>query len=119
MHAKYFQEPKGDTIWTTKKTKKSHEGVKPKSCPNYIKESIQHKIESKVHQVNKANVNEHKGSLKHTCSMTYLILRNRTKSQKEIAILPKRARFQQINQTLHSFYDGTLSTKKKRFVFQQ
>jgi hypothetical protein len=33
--------------------------------------------------------------------------------------LPKRARFQQTNQTLHTFYDGTQSTKKKRFVFQQ
>jgi hypothetical protein len=29
--------------------------------PNYIKESNQHKIESKVHQVNKAKANEHKG----------------------------------------------------------
>ena len=29
-------------------------------CPNYIKESNQHKIDSKVHQVNNAKANEHK-----------------------------------------------------------
>jgi hypothetical protein len=75
MHAKNFQEPKGDTIWTKHQ---EHQRVtrrceKPKSCPNYIKESIQHKIDSKVHQVNKANTNEHKESLKDTCPKTDLI----------------------------------------------
>jgi hypothetical protein len=34
----------------TRKTKKSHKGVKTKSFPNYIKESNQHKIDSKVQQ---------------------------------------------------------------------
>jgi hypothetical protein len=42
------------------KEEKSHKGVKNKSCPNYIKESNQHKIDSKVQQVNKAKANEHK-----------------------------------------------------------
>jgi hypothetical protein len=44
---------------------------------------------------------------------------NIEQNKKKIAILPRRARFQQTNQTLHSFYDGTLSNKNKRFVFQQ
>jgi hypothetical protein len=61
----------------TKKTKKSHKGVKTKSYPNYIKEFNQHKIDSKVQQVNKAKANEHKRYLKHTCSKTYLILREK------------------------------------------
>jgi hypothetical protein len=34
----------------TRNTKKSHKGVKTKSFPNYIKESNQHKIDSKVQQ---------------------------------------------------------------------
>jgi hypothetical protein len=45
-----------------KKTKKSHNGVKTKSCPNCIKESNQHKIDSRVQQVNKAKANEHKNN---------------------------------------------------------
>jgi hypothetical protein len=40
MHAKDFQEPKGDTIW--KKHHKKHEDTQKchmtKGCPNYIKE---------------------------------------------------------------------------------
>jgi hypothetical protein len=50
-----------------------------KSCPNYIKEANQHKIDSKVQQVSKAKGNEHKGKLKNTCSKPYLILRVRNK----------------------------------------
>jgi hypothetical protein len=46
----------------TKKYKKSHKGVKTKSFPNYIRESNQHKIGSKVQQVNKAKANEHKNN---------------------------------------------------------
>jgi hypothetical protein len=34
----------------TRKIKKLHKGVKTKSFPNYIKESNQHKIDSKVQQ---------------------------------------------------------------------
>jgi hypothetical protein len=32
---------------------------------------------------------------------------------------PKESKVPTTNQTLHTFYDGTLSTKKKRFIFQQ
>ena len=53
---------KGDTIWT-----KHQEGQAStqnceatKGCPNYIKESNQHKIDSKVQLVNQAKANEHK-----------------------------------------------------------
>jgi hypothetical protein len=68
--------------------------------------------------VNKANANEHKGSLKHTCPMNHLILRIKSKIKKRDSHSPKESKVQ-TNKTLHSFYDGTLSTKKKRFVFQQ
>ena len=47
MHAQYFQEPKEDTIWTKTPNKPRDNG-----CPNYIKESNQHKIDSKVQQMN-------------------------------------------------------------------
>ena len=51
MHAHDFQEPKGDIIWTKHQT---NQGGTPKcdttkGYPNYIKESSQHMIESKVH----------------------------------------------------------------------
>jgi hypothetical protein len=76
MHAQEFQEPK-DIIWT--KHQEDQEVTQRceeiKVVQNYIKESTQHKIDSKVHQVNKANTNEHKVSLKYTCPMTSLILR--------------------------------------------
>jgi hypothetical protein len=39
--------------------------VKTKSCPNYIKESNQQKIGSKVQQVNKSKANEHKITKRH------------------------------------------------------
>jgi hypothetical protein len=41
-------------------------------------------------------------------------LRKRAKSIKEIAILPKRARFQSNKPNSPLFYDGTLSTKNKK-----
>jgi hypothetical protein len=45
----------------TKKNKRAHKIVKQqKGWPNYIHESNQHKIDSKVHQVNNAKSNEHK-----------------------------------------------------------
>jgi hypothetical protein len=54
MHNTFKSQKKIQFEQNTKKTKKSHECVKTKSCPNYIKESNKHKIGSKVHQVNKA-----------------------------------------------------------------
>jgi hypothetical protein len=42
MHAQYFQEPKEDTIWT-----KTPNTPRDNGCPNYIKESNQHKIDYK------------------------------------------------------------------------
>jgi hypothetical protein len=63
MHAQDFQEPKGNTIWTKhqKEQASTQNCEAKKGCPNYIKESNQHKIDSKVHQVNKSKANEHKG----------------------------------------------------------
>ena len=43
MHAQYFQEPNEDIIWTRHAPNKSRDN----GCPNYIKESNQHKIDSK------------------------------------------------------------------------
>jgi hypothetical protein len=62
MHAQDFQEPKGDTIWTKNQEEQAstQNCEATKGCPNYIKESNQHKIDSKVHQVNNTNANEHK-----------------------------------------------------------
>jgi hypothetical protein len=54
---------KRDTIWTKFQVKQES----TQKCeatigyPNYIKESNQHKIDFKVHQVNKGKSNEHKG----------------------------------------------------------
>jgi hypothetical protein len=54
---------KRDTIWTKFQVKQEStqkcEAIK--GYPNYIKESNQHKIDFKVHQVNKSKANEHKG----------------------------------------------------------
>ena len=54
MHAQDFQEPKEDTIWTKHQIK--HDDTwkcdMSKDCPNHIKESNQHKIDSKVQQMN-------------------------------------------------------------------
>jgi hypothetical protein len=44
------------------------------------------------HQVNNANTNEHKGSLKYTCSMTYLILRY-NKIKKRDSHSPKERKY--------------------------
>jgi hypothetical protein len=53
---------KRDIIWTKFQVKQEStqkcEAIK--GYPNYIKESNQHKIDSKVHQVNKSKANEHK-----------------------------------------------------------
>jgi hypothetical protein len=66
------------------KTPRSHTKVwRTKVCPNYIKESTQHKIDSKVHQVNKANANEHKGSLKHTCPNDFSHFKNIEQNQEK------------------------------------
>jgi hypothetical protein len=85
---------KRDTIWT--KHQEDQEVTQRceelKVVQNYIKESTQHKIESKVHQVNKANANEHKGSLKYTCLMTYLILRIESKIKKTESHSPKETK---------------------------
>jgi hypothetical protein len=116
MHAKNFQEPKGDTIWTKHQEDQrvTRRCEKPKSCPNYIRESIQHKIDSKVHQVNKANTNEHKWTLKHTCPMTYLILRIESKIKKRDSHSPKESKVPTNKPNSPLFYDGTLSTKNKK-----
>jgi hypothetical protein len=42
--------------------------------------------------VNKANANEHKGSLKHTCPMTYLILKIYRKIKKRDSPSPKESK---------------------------
>jgi hypothetical protein len=49
MHAQDFQEPKGDTIWTIhqEEPEVTQRCEKTKSCPNYLKEANQHKIDSK------------------------------------------------------------------------
>jgi hypothetical protein len=62
MHAQDFQEPKGDKFWTKHQEEQAsiQNCEATKGCPNYIKESTQHKIDSKVHQVNNAKANEHK-----------------------------------------------------------
>jgi hypothetical protein len=77
MHAQDFQEPK--EIQFGQKHQEDQEVTQRceelKVIQIISKKSTQHKIDSKVHQVNKANANEHKGSLKHICPMTYLILR--------------------------------------------
>jgi hypothetical protein len=54
---------KRDTIWTKFQVKqgRTQKFEATKGYPNYIKESNQHKIDSIVHQVNKAKANEHKG----------------------------------------------------------
>jgi hypothetical protein len=54
---------KSDTIWTKFQVKQesTQKFEATKGYPNYIKESNQHKIDSKVHQVNKEKANEHKG----------------------------------------------------------
>jgi hypothetical protein len=54
---------KRDTIWTIFQVKQesTQQCEATKGYPNYIKESNQHKIDSKVHQVNIAKSNEHKG----------------------------------------------------------
>jgi hypothetical protein len=73
---KTFKSQKRYNLDKTPRRLRSHTKVwRTKVYPNYIKESTQHKIDSKVYQVNKANAKELKGSLKHTCPMTYLILR--------------------------------------------
>jgi hypothetical protein len=69
--------------------------------------------------VNKANANEHKESLKHTCPKTYLILRIHSKNKKRDSHSPKESKVPTNKPNSPLFYDGTLSTKKKRFVFQQ
>jgi hypothetical protein len=62
MHAQDFQEPKVDIIWTKHQEEQAitQNREATKGCLNYIKESNQHKIDSKVHQVNNAKTNEHK-----------------------------------------------------------
>ena len=49
-----FQEPNGDMTWT--KYKIEHDDTQrcdmSKGCPNHIQESNQHKIDSKVQQMN-------------------------------------------------------------------
>jgi hypothetical protein len=54
---------KRDTIWTKfqVKQKSTQKCEATKGYPNYIKESNQHKIDSKVHQVNKSKASDHKG----------------------------------------------------------
>jgi hypothetical protein len=62
MHAQDFQDPK--EIQFGQKHQEHQEVTQRceelKVIQKYIKESTQHKIDSKVHQVNKANTNEHK-----------------------------------------------------------
>ena len=62
MHAQYFQEPKGDIVWTKHQInqKCTQRCDARKGCPKYIKESNNHKIDSKVQQMNEAKTNDHK-----------------------------------------------------------
>jgi hypothetical protein len=61
MH-KTFRSQKGLQFGQTPSKKRKHTKCEvTKGCPNYFKESNHHKIDSKVHQVNKAKANEHKG----------------------------------------------------------
>jgi len=54
-----------------------------------------------------------KDEIKQTCSKIYLIQQIKHRRRNEIAKLPKRARFEQINQTLYTFHNGTMYRKEK------
>ena len=54
MHARHFQEPKDNIIWTKhqEEVTSTQECGKTNVCPNYIKEANQHTIALIVQQVN-------------------------------------------------------------------
>ena len=89
-----------------------------KSYSNYIKEPNQHMIDTKVQHKNYINKKWAQIKTKHTCSKIYLIQDGKTNIKERDNELPKgRARFKEINQTLHTFMMAQ-STNKKWFIFQ-